>query len=296
MISKPLLKQSIKANGLLWIAATVIVAIIIAILKIVMATSSAATFTVNTEQLAPYIIALWKAGLSIGGLTSTLGLSEDFLQNMQNMDLNVVMNNLFYNLAGVLVPMIYAVIVANNLMASQVDRGAMSFILSTPIKRSTVVFTQSVFLIVSLFLMFVVSAITDIAVSFAMQMETNVAVIVLLNLGLFCVMFAIGGICFMFASIFNLSKYSYAASGGLCVLFYINKVLGMFGDPNFVNAGMGLASMKVFDYMSIITLLDTASVSALTTDFIWKFAILVVVGLITFIVGNVVFVKKDLPL
>jgi ABC-type transport system involved in multi-copper enzyme maturation permease subunit len=172
----------------------------------------------------------------------------------------------------------------------------MSFILSTPIKRSSVVFTQTVFLVASLFLMFVVSAITDIVTSLSVGIETDYAVIVLLNVGLFFVMFAVSGICFMFASIFNLSKYSYAAGGGLCVLFYINKVLGMFGDPNFVNAGMGFASMKVFDYLSIITLLDTTSVSALTTDFIWKYAILCAVGIITYAAGNVVFVKKDLPL
>lgn len=290
------MKQSIKANGLLWLATTIIVVIIIAILKIVMATSSAATFTVNTEKLAPYIVALWKSGLSIGGLTSSLGLSEDFLQNMQGMNVNLVMNNMFYNLAGVLVPIIYAVIVANNLMANQVDKGSMAFILSTPTKRSTVAFTQSVFLISSLFIMFIITALVDIAVSYAVGLTVDVGGIFLLNLGLFLVMLAISGMCFMFASIYNLTKYSLAWGGGLGTLFYINKVLGMFGDPNFVNAGMGFAKMKIFDYMSIITLLDTSSIYDHTTTFIWKFAILAVVGIITYVVGNVVFCKKDLPL
>lgn len=296
MISKPLLKQSIKANGLLWVATTVIVMIIIVILKVVMATSSATTFTVNTEKLAPYIVALWKSGLSISGLTKTLGLSEDFIQNMQGLDLNVVMNNLFYNLAGVLVPMLYSVVVANNLMASQVDRGSMAFILSTPTKRSTVTLTQTLFLVASLLLMFVVTAICDIVVSYAVGIVFDPVVVICLNLGLFLVMLAMSGLCFMFASIFNLSKYSYAWGGGLSVVFYINKVLGLFGDPSFVSAGMGINEMKVFDYMTIISLLDTYSVCDMTTDFIWKFVILFVVGAVTYTVGNVVFCKKDLPL
>ncbi len=296
LISKPLFKQSVKANGALWIAATLIVALIIIILKIVMAVSSVSDFNVDTEVLAPYIIALWKQGLTIGGLTESLGLSADFIANMQNLDVYLVMNNMFYNLAGVLVPILYSVIVANNLVASQVDRGSMSFILSTPIKRSTVIFTQMVYLVASLFLMFIVSAAADLITSVAIGLKYNVAVTLLLNLGLFLVMFAISGISFMFASIFNLSKYSYAAGGGLGVLFYICKVLGMFGDPIYVNAGMGLATMKVFDYFSLITLLDTTSIYNMSPDFIWKFALLFVIGAATYAVGNIVFVKKDLPL
>lgn len=295
-ISKPLLKQSIKANGVLWIAATLIVMLIIIILKIVMAVSAASTFTVDMELLSKYIIALWKDGLTIGGLTESLGLSPDFLENMQNLDMYLVMNNMFYNLAGALVPMLYCVIVANNLVASQVDRGSMSFILSTPIKRSTVIFTQTVYLVVSLLCMFIISAAADLITSVAIGLDYNVSVTVLLNFGLFLVMLAMSGISFMFASIFNLSKYSYAAGGGLGVIFYISKVLGMFGDPIYVNAGMGMAEMHVFDYFSIISLLDTESIYNMTSDFIWKFAILFIIGLATYIVGNVVFVKKDLPL
>ena len=46
----------------------------------------------------------------------------------------------------------------NKLIASQVDRGSMAYVLSTPIKRSTVVITQN-FMVSSLILMFTIQTV-----------------------------------------------------------------------------------------------------------------------------------------
>ncbi|OAV63677.1 hypothetical protein Barb6_03615 [Bacteroidales bacterium Barb6] len=46
--------------------------------------------------------------------------------------------NMIYTQIGILIVVIYIVITANALVASQVDRGSMAYTLSTPIKRSTV--------------------------------------------------------------------------------------------------------------------------------------------------------------
>lgn len=296
MISKPLMKQSVKANWVLWLAATIIVCLIIAILKIIMKTSNAATFNINMDALAPYVVALLKQGLTIENLLVEMGLNANLLQNMSGIDMNLIMNNMFYNLAGVLVPMIYCVIVANNLVAAQVDRGSMAFVLSTPTKRSSVVATQSAYLIISLAGMFIMTFLTDIIASVSIGLEVNYLQIFELNFGLFLLMFALSGICFFFASYFNLTKFSYAASGGLLVVFYINKMIGMFGDPSFAQAGMGITQLKAFDYMSLITLLNTNSIFKGTTDFIWQLAILFVIGIITYVAGSEIFKRKDLPL
>ncbi len=296
MISKPLMKQSIKANWVLWLATTIVVCIIIAILKVVLATSGANSFHISMDALSPYIVALLKQGLTIQDLLGTMGLNENLLQNMQGMDMNKMMNNMFYNLLGVIVPMIYTIIVANNLVASQVDRGSMAFVLSTPTKRSTVVITQSTYLIVSLAGMFILTFLVDIIASVSIGLEVNYLQVFELNFGLFLLLFAISGICFFFASYFNLAKFSYAASGGLLILFYINRIIGMFGDPDFVQAGMGIAGLKVFDYMTIITLLNTNSIFDGTLSFTWQFAILFVIGVVMYVAGSEIFKRKDLPL
>jgi len=70
----------------------------------------------------------------------------------------------------------------------------------------------------------------------------------------------------------------------------------MFGSPAFVNMGMGVEAMNIFNYMTIITLFDTASIQALSAAFIWKFVILFGIAAATYAVGMVRFTKKDLPL
>jgi len=62
----------------------------------------------------------------------------------------------FYIGMGMLLPLIYVIITANSLIASQVDRGSMAYILSTPIRRTTVVITQAIYLITALLVMFTI--------------------------------------------------------------------------------------------------------------------------------------------
>jgi ABC-2 type transport system permease protein len=82
---------------------------------------------------------------------------------MSQIDLNSILNELIYKIAGVLLPMIYVMIASNRLIAAQVSDGSMAYVLSTPTNRKTVVRTQYVFLIMTVSIMYV--AITVAAVS-----------------------------------------------------------------------------------------------------------------------------------
>lgn len=54
--------------------------------------------------------------------------------------------------------------------------------------------------------------------------------------------------------------------------------------------------MKYFNYVSIISLFDAISILGNTTAFIWEFAILIGIAIVTYVVGLLNFEKKDLPL
>jgi ABC-2 type transport system permease protein len=56
----------------------------------------------------------------------------------------------FSKMMGTFLGLIYAILTANSLIASKVDRGSMAYILSTPIKRTTVTNTQILFLLSSI--------------------------------------------------------------------------------------------------------------------------------------------------
>lgn len=229
-------------------------------------------------------------------------LSDDVataLKEVGEMDLyGVVVGSIFYKMAGLLLPIIYMIMCADKLVAGQVDSGSMAYVLSTSAKRKQVTFTQAVFLIGSLFAMFVCTTITsEICLAIVMKDSINLTYgqVALLNLGAFLVMFAMSGISFLASCWFNRSKYSMSIGGGLNMFFLVATMLGLFGSkvlPSLIR----LNALNYFNYFSIISLFDVISILNKTGAFIWKLAILVVVGVVCYVVGAKKFQKKDLPL
>ena len=224
---------------------------------------------------------------------------SDALEEVGQMDLySLIVGSIFYKMAGLLLPIIYMIMVANNLIAGQVDSGSMAYVLSTSTKRKQVVFTQATFLVTSLLAMFTCTTITSVICLSIVKSETialTYSELILLNVGAFVTMFALSGISFLASCWFNRSKYSMSIGGGLNMFFLVATMLGLFGSkvlPSVVR----LSALNFFNYTSLISLFDVVSLLDGTTAFIWKFAILIVVGLICYIVGSIKFQKKDLPL
>lgn len=296
MLSKPLLFQSIKSNWILWLVCSLTMAAMISIINIVLGTQSVTTFRIDTLKIFEYTIALARYNLSIVGLIEALGFNPKILDVWLDFNVNDMMDGMYYTVGCMLIPMIYVVITSNKLLVDQVDRGSMAYVLSTPTKRSKVVVTQMFYLIISVLGIFIIQAAAGIISQIIVSKTVDVWRVLLLNFGAAVVTLAIAGICFLGSAYFNYSKYSYAFGGGLCVFFFLAKVLGLFGDPMFVTVGLGVESMGYFNYMSILSLLDTKSIAELSFTFIWKFAILLVIAGVTFGMSVYVFNKKDLSL
>ena len=79
------------------------------------------------------------------------------------------------------------------------------------------------------------------------------------------------------------------------MFFLVTTILGLFGSSSIPQA-IRIESMNYFNYFTIITLFDTTSILAGTLDYLWKFGVLALIGLITYLIGMIKFNKKDLPL
>lgn len=261
MFSKPIFKQTLKSNLKLWIVFTLIMTVFHVAL---IAVFNPSTLTDMSGMVKDTPL----AGLL--GDATFLGM----------------LSKTFYGIQGVLIPIVFIIMTANSLIASQVDRGSMAYLLSTPTKRSTVVRTQAVYLVMSLIVMFLivtVSGIVSINV-FQSEIDINMTEYLMLNLGLFLLMFATSGISFFFSCLFNLTKNSLAFGAGIPMAFFLLKLMG---DVD--------SSLEGLKYVSLNTLFDT---NAITTSgsYSIQFIILAVVGLALYILGMRVFMKKDLPL
>lgn len=223
---------------------------------------------------------------------------SDAISEIGGTDLyGLLVGSIFFKMAGLLLPIIYMIMTANALIAGQVDSGSMAYILSTSTKRRTVTMTQALFLISSLFCMFVCTSITSIICLSIVNVTTDLTIgkLLLINLGAFVVMFAMSGICFLASSWFNRSKHSMAIGGGLSMFFLVATMLGLFGS-NLIPSVIRMDALNYFNYVSIITLFDVPSILAGSLTFLWKLAILIAIGVICYVVAIKKFDKKDLPL
>ncbi|MCL2527327.1 MAG: hypothetical protein FWE42_02820 [Defluviitaleaceae bacterium] len=134
MFSGTVFKQTFKSNIRLWL---IFATILSAISCLIIAIFNPATM----DQ----ILSLMERLIEDPAIMAQISANFSLL-NMLSMQ--------FYIGMGMLLPLIYLIITANSLIASQVDRGSMAYILSTPIKRTTVVLTQAIYLVLALFIMF----------------------------------------------------------------------------------------------------------------------------------------------
>lgn len=239
-----------------------------------------------------------------GMLNNTLevmGVSSNLIKNMGKMDMTSMLNQMYYTVMGLLPIFLFVVIAANALLVDQVDSGSMAYILSTPTRRSAVTFTQSVFLIIAPLVILTVVCLTRIGSTFAIYGDANVQMIIMLHFGMYVLVEAVTGICYLGSCIFNSSKKSMAFGGGLTVWFFLASLLGMFGSDDLINMGVGVEQLSIFNKLTLVGLYDinaigTVGSSSVDYSFVWKIVVLAAIAVVCYIAGAVKFQKKDLPL
>ena len=215
----------------------------------------------------------------------------------------LVVGVILFSIAGLLLPIVYSILTANSLVAQQVESGSLAFTLSAPIKRKTIIISKAlymVFAITSMYLLlFIFSLIAreiGIAIGGVDFIESlKVQDLLLYTLGSYLVSLAISGICFLSSSVFNKTKYAIGVGGGISVFFLVSSILGLFGSE-VMPLALRIDSMNFFNFLTIIRLFDVQSILDGTTTFYFLLIPLIVISVVTYVVGCVVFTKKDLPL
>ena len=223
---------------------------------------------------------------------------SDAIEEIGRMDLYaLIVGSIFFKIAGLLLPIIYMIMVSNSLIVGQVDSGSMAYVLSTSTKRKSVTFTQSIFMISSLFLMFLCTTITSFVCFAIVDVETDLTYgkLALINLGAFLVLFSMSGINFFTSCIFDRSKRSMAIGGGLSIFFLVATMLGLFGSK-VIPSVVRIKALNNFNYVSIISLFNVVNILDGKASFVYGLAILLIIGLAGYISGSIIFKKKDLPL
>lgn len=255
MISFPLMKQTVKSNGILWAVATAVSALLL---------------------------------LQFSSMEVTKSL----------------LFMVYYGVMVMILPAVYIMVSSNKLFASQVDRGSLAYILSTPTRRIKVALTQLFYSVSGIVLMFCVFTLIHLAVNahsplnlamagassgLTLTGTLSAADILKINLSAMLVCLAMSGVCYMFSAIFNLSKYSTGFGGTFVGVSILANLLAMFSS-------LGVKALGNFKYLSICTLYDYKSILLGTDVWITKSIAALLVAAVTYSIGTAVFCKKDLPL
>ncbi len=266
MISKPLLKATMKQNY--------IVLIIIAAVAMLYMPSIVSMYDPKTqESLNEMIKMLPKEMVAAMGFSNPVS------------DLISFIATYFYGFLILLLPMIYTIIVANRSVASHVDRGSMAYLLSTPNTRVKIALTQATYLLLSITVLIGFISIVGIGMCEALfPGELDIAMFLLLNSGVLLLYYALTGIGFCASCFFNDTKNSLAIGAGFPVAFLLFQMVSDIGE--------GTEFLK---YFSLYTLFDPNTIIT-GEGFGLSFIILGAIAIVTYSIGIITFQKRDLPL
>lgn len=267
MLSIPLFKQSIKSNYKILIIFIAVLAMYMSIMV--------SMFDPKTQESMKQLMAVMPKGL-----TSAMGMS------IVDTSLAGFLSTYYYGFLIILFPMIFDIIIANKLIAKQVDNGSMAYLLATPNKRTKIVFTQAIFLLLNVTLLIGSVTILGIVLCYSMfPNQLDITKFIIMNLGALLLHYTISGIAFFSSCLFNDTKNSLGLGAGLPIGFFLIQMIA--------NAGDKFADLK---YATIFTLFNPADIVKGDEAVASSFIALGAISLLLYIWGICLFKKRDLPL
>jgi ABC-2 type transport system permease protein len=214
------------------------------------------------------------------GLAKAMGLGDI------PSDLTGFLGNYFYGMLVFVLPLIYAAIMGNRLMARQVDNGSMAYLLSTPTARVRLALTQGVWFIASVAALFaLLTGFTMLFSEASYPGALDDTAFVRLNVAAFLLTCAVSAVCWFFSCLFNEAKYSLAFGVGVPVLMYmLHMVAGIRESLGWIGSFSVYSLFRARDILS-----GTADVPGLCVIFAAATVVL-------FAAGIVIFKRKNLPL
>ncbi|MBS4539363.1 ABC transporter permease subunit [Clostridium sp. D2Q-11] len=266
-MNKTLFKATLRANWLIGLFIT---------LMLIMYTSIAITmFDPESADMVEGMLKMIPKGMIKAFGFSNLGT-----------ELTGYISSYLYGFIYIIFPVIYSVIVANKLIAKHVDSGSMAYLLTTPNSRIKIAITQAIYLASSIAIIFIINIVIGIILSESMFSGLlKIDKYLSLNLITYLVILAVSSIGFFFSCLFNETKYSLAFGGGVPLIFLVIKMLSE------LNTDLEwMRYMTLYSFINIDKILESSGYVILSSS------IILVISLIFYILGIIIFNRKSLSI
>lgn len=213
-------------------------------------------------------------------LMSSLGMGNDIST------LIGFMANYLYGFLMIIFPLVLTILLSNQLIAKYVDNSSMTYLLASPNTRSSIIRTQIAVLLTMLVSLLVYVTVLGIVCSqIFFPGELDISGFLQINLGLCALHLAMSSICFLFSCLTNETKYSLSASVGITVFFYLLQMLANTGDK-----------FSFFKYFTLFSMFDPIGIISGDSLHYIFIAVLIVIAVALFVISNLIFKRKDLPI
>ena len=181
------------------------------------------------------------------------------------LSLSGILGGYFWENIFTLVPFVFSIPVAASFVAGKLESGAFAWILSAPVEREKLLFTQIYSFTFALFALFFVNCLVGIVCGLA-----------------FC------GSYFVISEFLLMCDEKALAvmiTTGIVLLFYILKMLASLGG--------------IFGYLKYVTIFSMYLADDVIDGgmfFIWKYPVLILAGVLVYWLSMRIFEKRDLPL
>lgn len=195
-----------------------------------------------------------------------------------------VLGTYLYSFWFLLIPMIYTVQAAHELVLAGMESGMMIFYVGSPMGRETVIFTKGYSLMFGQFCMICFSTVLGIALSEIMiPGELEIPQFLLLNICVFCLHFALGGLEFLLSTMNLGSSLQRGLMAGIPALAFVLYLLGNLGGV-----------MEIFGYFSMFSIFDTERIFGGDFSLFFFLPLLLMFGCVCYGMSVFIFNRKDL--
>ena len=194
------------------------------------------------------------------------------------------MLNYLYGFLLTLFPFVLILIMVNKLVVRYIDRGTMAYLLATPNSRVKIALTLAGVLVVALIALLALVTALQIASSEALFAgDLDIEGLLRANAGLFGLWIFVAGLCFCSGCVFSNAGLALWAGGGIYILSFLMQMVSQVGDK--------------FDFLGDINplaLFDASGLAANESSAVVGAIALCAAGVVLFVVGIVVFSRRDL--
>ncbi|WP_338983782.1 ABC transporter permease subunit [Spiroplasma endosymbiont of Othius punctulatus] len=251
---------------------------------------------------------MWKfwSVITIGVLTLTITMLVMFADNGGShspsetpegtpIEINLylmVLPQSFFGATGIgyQLPIIFIIIIGNRILAAEVEKGYLSYLLSSPLSRNKIVTSKLLAFLTSVILYSVLTTIVGVVTLSATGEGTMISFWLVNSLGLGLLLVTAAGISFLFSSIFDKGALSLLVTSSI---LGISIIFGMFGML-FETTLPALANLK---YVSLNILYDTTFIKYDDVGtWIGQYIGMLIISIGLFVGAVIYFKNKDLPL